>query len=101
MAQPRLRKHATRRCPCQSTRPPSTIGRAPAQAAGRRADDSWPAGQASPSSALPHLEPGAARAETIMSRLVRALILATMVAVLPLAGMTTIAHAQANDQDTP
>jgi hypothetical protein len=36
-----------------------------------------------------------------MSRLVRALILAVVVAVLPLAGMTTIAHAQPNDQPTP
>jgi hypothetical protein len=36
-----------------------------------------------------------------MSRLVRALILAVVVAVLPLAGLTTVAHAQANDQDTP
>jgi hypothetical protein len=36
-----------------------------------------------------------------MSRLVRALILAIVVAVLPLAGLTTVAHAQANDQDTP
>jgi Na+(H+)/acetate symporter ActP len=36
-----------------------------------------------------------------MSRLVRVLILAVVVAVLPLAGMTAVAHAQANDQDTP
>ena len=36
-----------------------------------------------------------------MSKLARALILAVMVAVLPLAGMTAVAHAQANDQDTP
>ena len=35
-----------------------------------------------------------------MSKLARALILAVMVAVLPLAGMTAVAHAQANDQDT-
>jgi hypothetical protein len=36
-----------------------------------------------------------------MSKLTRALILATMVALLPLAGMTAVAHAQANDQATP
>jgi hypothetical protein len=36
-----------------------------------------------------------------MSRLVRVLILAVVVAVLPLAGMTAVAQAQANDQDTP
>jgi hypothetical protein len=36
-----------------------------------------------------------------MSKLARALILAVVVAVLPLAGMTTVAHAQANAQDTP
>jgi hypothetical protein len=36
-----------------------------------------------------------------MSKLARALILATMVAVLPLAGMTAVAHAQPNDQPTP
>ena len=36
-----------------------------------------------------------------MSKLARALILAVVVAVLPLAGMTAVAHAQANDQDTP
>jgi hypothetical protein len=36
-----------------------------------------------------------------VSKLARALILATMLAALPLAGMTAIAHAQANNQDTP
>jgi hypothetical protein len=36
-----------------------------------------------------------------MSKLTRAFILAVVVAVLPLAGMTAVAHAQANDQDTP
>jgi hypothetical protein len=36
-----------------------------------------------------------------MSKLARALILAVMVAALPLAGMTGVAHAQANDPDTP
>jgi hypothetical protein len=36
-----------------------------------------------------------------MSKIARILILAAMVAVLPLAGMTAVAHAQANDQDTP
>ena len=36
-----------------------------------------------------------------MSKLARALILAATVAALNLAGMTAIAHAQANDQDTP
>jgi hypothetical protein len=35
-----------------------------------------------------------------MSKLARALILAVVVAVLPLAGMTAVAHAQANDQNT-
>jgi hypothetical protein len=34
-----------------------------------------------------------------MSKLARALILAATVAVLPLAGMAAVAHAQANDQD--
>ena len=38
--------------------------------------------------------------EAPMSKLARALILAVMVAVLPLAGLTAIAHAQANDQHT-
>jgi hypothetical protein len=36
-----------------------------------------------------------------MSKLTRALILAATVAALNLAGMTAIAHAQANDQATP
>ena len=36
-----------------------------------------------------------------MSKIARILILATMVALLPLAGLTAVAHAQANDQDTP
>jgi hypothetical protein len=36
-----------------------------------------------------------------MSKLTRTFILAVVVAVLPLAGMTAVAHAQANDQDTP
>ena len=36
-----------------------------------------------------------------MSKLARALILAAMVAALNLAAMTAVAHAQANDQDTP
>jgi hypothetical protein len=36
-----------------------------------------------------------------MSKLARALILAATVAALPLAGMTGVAQAQANDQDTP
>ena len=36
-----------------------------------------------------------------MSKLIRTFILAVVVAVLPLAGMTAVAHAQANDQDTP
>jgi hypothetical protein len=36
-----------------------------------------------------------------MSKLARTLILAVMVAALPLAGMPAIAHAQPNDQDTP
>jgi hypothetical protein len=36
-----------------------------------------------------------------MSKLARALILAVMVAALPLAGLTGVAHAQANDQHTP
>ena len=36
-----------------------------------------------------------------MSKLARAFILAATVAALNLAGMTAIAHAQANDQDTP
>jgi hypothetical protein len=36
-----------------------------------------------------------------MSKLARALILAATVAALNLAGMTAIARAQANDQDTP
>ena len=36
-----------------------------------------------------------------MSKIARILILAVMVAVLPLAGMTAVAHAQADDQDTP
>jgi Na+(H+)/acetate symporter ActP len=36
-----------------------------------------------------------------MSKIARALILAVMVAVLPLAGLTTVAYAQASDQDTP
>ena len=36
-----------------------------------------------------------------MSKIARALILAVMVAVLPLAGMTAVAYAQANDQGTP
>jgi Na+(H+)/acetate symporter ActP len=36
-----------------------------------------------------------------MSKIARALIFAVMVAVLPLAGLTTVAYAQASDQDTP
>ena len=36
-----------------------------------------------------------------MSKLARALILAATVAALNLTGLTAIAHAQANDQDTP
>jgi hypothetical protein len=36
-----------------------------------------------------------------MSKIARTLILAAMVAVLPLAGLTAVAHAQPNDQDTP
>ena len=36
-----------------------------------------------------------------MSKLTRTLILAATVAAMNLAGMTAIAHAQANDQDTP
>jgi hypothetical protein len=36
-----------------------------------------------------------------MSKIARALILAVMVAVLPLAGLTTVAYAQASDQDNP
>jgi hypothetical protein len=36
-----------------------------------------------------------------MSKLARALILAATVAAVNLAGMTAVAHAQANDQDTP
>jgi hypothetical protein len=36
-----------------------------------------------------------------MSKLTRTFILAVVVAVLPLAGMTAVAHAQANEQDTP
>jgi hypothetical protein len=36
-----------------------------------------------------------------MSKIARILILAVMVAVLPLAGLTAVAHAQADDQDTP
>jgi hypothetical protein len=36
-----------------------------------------------------------------MSKLARTLILAATVAALNLAGMTAIAHAQANEQDTP
>jgi hypothetical protein len=36
-----------------------------------------------------------------MSKLARGLILAVMVAVLPLAGMTAVAYAQPNDQGTP
>ena len=36
-----------------------------------------------------------------MSKLTRALVLGAMLAAMNLAGMTAIAHAQANDQDTP
>jgi hypothetical protein len=36
-----------------------------------------------------------------MSKIARILILAVMVAALPLAGMTAVAHAQANNQATP
>ena len=36
-----------------------------------------------------------------MSKIARILILAATVAALNLAGLTTVAHAQANDQDTP
>ena len=36
-----------------------------------------------------------------MSKLARALILAATVAAMNLAGMAAVAHAQANDQDTP
>src|SRR4029453_18807027 len=36
-----------------------------------------------------------------MSKITRTLILATTVAALNLAGLTTVAHAQANNQDTP
>jgi hypothetical protein len=36
-----------------------------------------------------------------MSKLARAIILAATVAALNLAGLTTVAHAQANDEDTP
>jgi hypothetical protein len=36
-----------------------------------------------------------------MFKLARALILAATLAALNLAGMTAVAHAQANDQDTP
>jgi Na+(H+)/acetate symporter ActP len=36
-----------------------------------------------------------------MSKIARALILAVMVAVLALAGLATVAYAQASDQDTP
>ena len=36
-----------------------------------------------------------------MSKIARTLILGVMVAALPLAGLTTVAHAQANDQATP
>jgi Na+(H+)/acetate symporter ActP len=36
-----------------------------------------------------------------MSKIARILILAVMVAVLPLAGLTTVAYAQASGQDTP
>jgi hypothetical protein len=36
-----------------------------------------------------------------MSKLARALILAATLAALSLAGMTAVAHAQPNDQDTP
>jgi hypothetical protein len=36
-----------------------------------------------------------------MSKLTRTLILAATVAAMNLAGMTAVAHAQANDQDTP
>ncbi len=36
-----------------------------------------------------------------MSKIARILILAVMVAALPLAGLTTVAYAQASDQSTP
>jgi Na+(H+)/acetate symporter ActP len=39
--------------------------------------------------------------ERLVSKIARALILAVMVAVLPLAGLTIAAYAQASDQDTP
>jgi hypothetical protein len=60
-----------------------------------------PAGQPSPVQPVPRLVTRAARLEDDMSKLTRALILAATVAALNLAGMTAIAHAQANDQDTP
>ena len=62
---------------------------------------SWPAGQASPPSRRSVIHTKSVDRRHAMSKIARALILAVMVAVLPLAGMTAVAHAQANDQDTP
>jgi len=57
----------------------------------------WPA---SPVQPVPRLVTRAARSEVIMSKLTRTLILAATVAAMNLAGMTAIAHAQANDKGT-
>jgi hypothetical protein len=63
---------------------------------------SWPAGQASPPSRPSSTHTGSVdRSEVPTSKIARALILAVMVAVLPLAGLTTVAYAQASDRDTP
>src|SRR4029453_10681604 len=63
------------------------------------AGGSWLAGPAAPpTSQSPAPQRSVDRSEAPMSKRTRALILASMVAALNLAGMTAVAHAQANDE---
>ena len=84
-------------------RPSGALGRRVTGAGRRRpvAGGSWPAGQPSPQTSQPLARTASVdRSEALMSNFARTLILAATLAAMNLAGMTAVAHAQANDEDT-
>jgi len=77
------------------------LARRAAEGGGRSvAGGSWPGGQPPPSSQPVTRNAPVDRSEATMSKLSRALILTATLAAMNLAAMTTVAHAQANDEPT-
>jgi hypothetical protein len=78
------------------------LARRAAEGGGRSvAGGSWPGGQPSPPSSQPVTRNAPVdRSEATMSKLSRALVLTATLAAMNLAAMTTVAHAQANDEPT-